>query len=342
MNKGGLSRNKAIALIITAVLLIAAFGVVVYLIESRGFLDEQFGDSGDWGSDDGSGEIWLSFDDVDYTCTDDVDAYLIAGTDAGGRDMGEMYRGDLADFIIVLVADNTTEKYAFYQIDRNTMIDMMVPDENGDVEDFAYQQICLAHWYGRDDEERNSFLVSAVTDAMHGLEPTAYYILNMRDIGEVNDAIGGVEVSIEGDMTDLDPAFKDGNTVKLSGKQAELFLRARMDVGEGTNAERMARQTQYMQNAYSMMVGRMRENPEYINDVYDRLIGLMQTDGESNRLSKLTNQLVEYESQGFISFEGETRSGDTQDDGVTHEEFIQDEQSALEAMSRVMDIRIDE
>lgn len=335
------SKRRIIISVIAGVLLIVLFGLGLYMIEKHGLLDEQFGDSGEWGKDEDIDTIYLTYDDEDYICTDDVDAYLIAGTDGGGKDLGDMYSGDQADFITVLVADNTTQKYAMYQLDRNTMVEMMIPNENGNVQDFYEQQLCLSHWYGRDDEERNGYLVAAVTDVMHGLEPTSYYVLNMADIGEVNDAFGGVEVTIDEDMTDMNPAFTKGSKIRLTGEQAEDYLRARMDVGEGTNAERMGRQRQYMQNAYTALISSLKENPEYINDIYDQLSGLMQTDEESDNLSKLTNQLIEYENLGILVFEGETRTADTQGDGVMHEEFYQDEQSALTEMSKVMNIEID-
>jgi hypothetical protein len=95
-----------------------------------------------------------------------------------------------------------------------------------------------------------------------------------------------------------------------------------------------------MENAYSMLVDQFRENPEYINDLYEQLSPLLQSDGDTN-LSKLTNQLVEYENQGLLSFDGKHKIGDTFDEGVDHEEFYQDEKSVLKELRKVMNIEED-
>lgn len=330
------SRRKTIISIVAGLLLIAAFGFLLHFVEKKGLLDEQFGDTGDWGDEDE--EIYLTFDDEDYISKDSVQAYVLAGTDGGGVDNGDMYSGEMADFITALIIDNTNKKYGFYQISRNTMVEMMIPNENGDVQDFFTQQVCTAHYYGETPEQRNEFLMSAVGDILGGLEMDGYFVFSMEDIDTVNDAIGGVDVTIkEEDMEELDPEFKQGATVHLDGDQAEKYLRARMDVGEGTNDERMARQQQYMENAYSMIINQLRENPEYINDLYDQLQGIIETDGTKS-ISKITAQLSEYESEGFLNFEGKIEKNDTIGEGIIHEEFYADPSSVLSQMRKVMTI----
>lgn len=339
MRRNELNRKKALIILLIAVVLIAVFGVCMHLIEKHGLKDIQFGDTGDWGGEDD--EIYLTFNDKDYISRDDVNAYLIAGTDAGGEDLGEGYNGELADFITVLLIDNTTKKYAFYQVDRNTMVDMAIRDASGDYSNFALQQICLAHWYGVSDEERNENLCNSTSDVLGGVELEGYYVLSMKDIGAVNNAIGGVTVDIDTDMTKLDPAFVKGTSVRLTDDQAEKFLRARSNVGGGTNAERMARQTQYMQKAYNLIINQLRENPEYINDLYDQLEDKVQSDGTGKRMSVITRQLIEYENQGIITFAGKTELGDTIGEGIEHEEFYRNEEAVMKDLSKVMNIEED-
>jgi anionic cell wall polymer biosynthesis LytR-Cps2A-Psr (LCP) family protein len=161
----------------------------------------------------------------------------------------------------------------------------------------------------------------------------------MKDMGAVNDAIGGVTVDIDTDMTNLDPAFTEGATVHLDGKQAESYLRARMDVGGGTNKERMARQNQYMQKAYAMVTGQLRENPDYINDLYDQLDSKVESDGTPKRISTIADKLMRYDNMGIIQFDGEVKTGDTIGEGKEHEEFYVDEGSILANFKKVMNIR---
>lgn len=335
------SKRKLILALIIAIIAILLFWLVLHLVVNSSLLDEQFGDSGDWGGSGEDEEVYLTIDDKDYISNDDIEVYVAAGTDGGGTDQGEGYNGELADFINVILIDNTTEKYGFYQIDRNTMVDVPVINKAGDIEDFAKQQICTAHWYGFDEDQRNDILCMAVSDAMGDLETDGYYVLNMEDIGLVNDAIGGVTVNIDTDMTNLDPAFTAGASVHLDGKQAENYLRARSSVGEGTNAERMKRQQQYMQNAYSMVIGQLRDNPEYLNDIYSLLEDKVESDGNGKRLSQISDKLIRYESVGFISFSGTTKVNDTIGEGIKHEEFYADQSSVLSGLKKVMNIRED-
>ena len=312
---------------------VAGLFAVMTLIEKRGLLDEQFGDSGEWKKDD---DTELFFGDREYVSKDDIDTYLIMGTDGGGDDLGEAYRGDLADFLILVVTDNTTGKYAMYQIDRNTMVEMEICDEKGNFNSFATQQICIAHWYGLDDEARNANTMSAVSILMGGLGVDHFYSISMDDIGKINHALGGVPVKVETDITEADPAFTKGAELTLSDEQAEKFVRARLELKDDTNAARMSRQRQYLQNMRSIVMGRLKDDPDYINKLFSELGDVIQTDCSEKQTSVLTNHILEYDDQGFIGFEGETKLADTQGDGVEHEEFYVDEQSIIDGLRKVM------
>ena len=340
MRRDGLSKTKVILIIAVAVLLIALFGLALYMIENHGLIDTQFGDTGGWGDEDPY-EQYITIGDKDYVTQDNLDTYLLIGTDAGGEDLGEMYSGELADFLLLLLVDNTTEKYAFYQIDRNTMTDVPVLDENGEPTSFETMQVCISHWYGKTMEDRNDNTMLAVSTIMGNMDIDSCYTLSMKNIGDVNNALGGVEVEIQEDLTDLDPAFTAGSRVLLTDEQAELFVRSRMNVGDGTNKGRMSRQTQYLQSAYSLIMNQVRENPEYINDLYSSLSSKIDAGGDTSNMSKVTNQLVNYENCGIRTFEGTVKTNDTIGEGIEHEEFYMDENSLLENLSAVIDMRED-
>lgn len=330
--------KKIIIGILVAALLIGGFGLGLHLIEKRGLNDEQFGDTGDWGSDEEDEELLITLDDTEYVTHDDVDTYLVIGTDAGNENQGEAYSGQLADFLTLLIVDNTTQKYGFVEIDRNSMVDVQVLDDNGEFSAYYNEQICLSRWYGVDEEQRNLNTLAAVSALFGYMDVDNYYAINMADMSAVNDAIGGVTVTIDQDMTSIDPAFVSGATVHLTNDQAEKFLRARMDVGEGTNKERMSRQRQYMQNAYNQVMTQLKENPEYISDMYDSLSGKIEAGEADSNLSVMTNQLIQYESFGIMSIDGKTKMGDTQGDGKEHEEFYADNDSIVAILSSIMDL----
>lgn len=332
------AKRKIIIGIVIAVAAIVLFGVGLYVAERMGLKDVQFGDSGEWG--DGEPEVTeLSLKDKLYISHDNIDTYLLIGTDSGGEDLGEMFSGELADFITLLLVDNTTEKFGFLQIDRNSMVEMAVPDEEGNDDAIETLQICISHWYGKTQQDRNDYTTSAVTTLLGDLDIDNTYSLEMTNIGAVNHAIGGVEVDIQTDLTKVDPDFQEGVTVRLTDEQAEKFVRARSGVGKGTNAERMARQTQYMQKVYNLVMNQARENPEYLNNLYEQLKDKVYSGDSTKNFSKLTKQLTEYESQGIMKFTGKVKVHDTLGDGKKHEEFYVDDNSILRCLQTIMNLK---
>lgn len=338
MNKNNRnSKRKVILALAVAVLAILLFWLLLKFVFDRTELGDQFGDTGEFGEDEGP--IELMFGDTSYVTEDNLDTYLIIGTDAGGEFVDEKHSGSLADFLALLIIDNTTQKFGIIQIDRNTMVPMGELAGFDDDGEEVQQQLCLAHWYGENDAQRNDNTVLAVSNLFGYLDVDNYYAINMEDMGRVNDAIGGVVVDIDTDMTSIDPEFVEGTSVLLTDDQAEKFLRARMNVGEGTNKERMSRQTQYMQKAYSMVMDQLRENPEYVNDLYDSLSDVIQREERGSDLSRMANHIVQYESVGILQIDGTTKLGDTQDDGIEHEEFYANQQSIISALQKIIDLK---
>ena len=335
MRDRGRRKTILIGILVLAVAVIGLW-LVMRIIENQGIIDEQFGDSGNWGGGD---EIQLELDNKLYECSDRLDSYLLIGLDRGDYDYEEGYNGELADFQTLLIVDSTTKKYGFIQFDRNSMVEMRVPGYNGREDSTRFQQITLSHWYGLTPEERNENTVAALALLTGGFEADSYYALKMENIGTVNDAIGGVTVKIEEDLTEVDPAFTKGAEIKLTGKQAEAFVRARMGVSDGTNRSRMGRQTQFMQSAYNTVYDRITEDPEYINGLAEQLKDVVETDTSPKNISKLTNQLITYENVGILKPEGETKLEDTRGDGNQYEAFYMNEASLVSCFQKIMDLR---
>ena len=178
--------------------------------------------------------------------------------------------------------------------------------------------------------------MTAVSDLFGYLPIDGYFVLNMKDISTVNHAIGGVVIDFDQDLTAIDPAFKEGESVLLSDKQAEEFVRARMSVGDGTNVERMARQRQYMEAVYSLLVGQLRENPAYLDDLYEELHKNIESDQSAKTVSTIANKISQYESLGILRIEGESREADTLDDGELHAEFLMDTESQIKTVRKII------
>ena len=331
------NKRGVILALLVALCLIAGFGFGMHLLEQHGNADdEQIGDTGEWGEEEEETHLYIGEHDFYYT--DDIETYLLVGTDAGTvtEKTKKGFDGEMADFLVLVVINNTTQKYAFIQLDRDTLTEVQVLDENGETTGGSIEQLCTAHWYGQDAKMRNENTVTAVSDLFGYLPVDGYFVLNMQDIGTINHAIGGVVIDFDQDLTTVDPAFKKGESVLLSDKQAEKFVRARMEVGDGTNIERMARQRQYMEAVYSLLIGQLRENPAYLDDLYDELHENIQSDQSAKTVSTIANKISQFESLGILRIDGESREADTLDDGELHAEFLMDEDSQISTLKKII------
>lgn len=91
-------------------------------------------------------------------------------------------------------------------------------------------------------------------------------------------------MTIEDDFSELDPEMVVGATIRLQGKQAELFTRTRMTIGDGTNASRMRRQQVYIAGLTELIAARLRENKNAAGSLYDAVSEWLMTDFSRGRL----------------------------------------------------------
>ena len=118
--------------------LIAAFafvllGAALMAYERSSRKREEIGDSGNWNQEQeetAEEELQLTLNDRVYAYSDQVESYLLIGTDNSSADpeAEQGFDGDLADFLVLFVADSDTGKYGFIQIDRDKITDVTILD----------------------------------------------------------------------------------------------------------------------------------------------------------------------------------------------------------------------
>ena len=262
-----------------------------------------------------------------------LETFLFIGTDASGNADPDDFRGPMADYLLLMVLDHTENTIAYLQIDRNTVTDVRELDWDGEEIASRKLQICTAHWYGRSPEMAAENTVYAVRRLLGGLgKIDGYFVMNFADIGRLNHAVGGVEVTVQDEMDQGDPALKKGETLTLSDSQAASFLRARMGVGDGTNAERMARQQQYMASFFRKVKEKTMENPKFGLELWNALRDGNVSNMNGNVFSRIAQKLLKGEDKGIRTIPGKTSLGLALQDGVKHEEFYADEDALLDVM----------
>lgn len=248
-----------------------------------------------------------------YAYNQRIDSFLFVGVDkktTGNRQITTARAGGQSDFLLLLVIDNAVKTYRRIQIDRDTMAEITVLGILGNPLGTSTSQICLAHGYGDGKEQSAQFTVEAVQRLLYGIPITGYVTLNMDGITVFNDLLGGVTVTLEDDLSMLDPEMMLGKTVTLRGSQAEMFVRSRMQVGDGTNAARMRRQAQYMEKALTTIKQRLEQNTAFLGTLFDGLKDYLLTDVARGKLMNEANRAFSYQDLGTLVPAGEHTVGE--------------------------------
>ena len=123
-----------------------------------------------------------------YRYSTDYETFLLIGTDQSGTEAEDRqsYVGNMADFLLLAVVNRTEKTGAFLSLNRDTMTEISLIDQNGEGEATAEMQLCTAHWYGGNKTESCENTVQAVEKLLGGIRINGYYEINMNDFCKWN------------------------------------------------------------------------------------------------------------------------------------------------------------
>ena len=248
------------------------------------------------------GRIW-EHQEYEYT------TILFIGVDQPEMTSAALRAGGQADFLVLMAIDRVTHQIHMLQIDRDAVVPVQVYGAFGNPAGVREMQICLAYAFGTTPEKGCQNTVAAVETLLHGVKVDHYVALDMDGMSLLNDALGGVTVTLEEDFSMFDPAMTKGATITLQGRQAEYFLRGRMNVGDGTNAGRMDRQLDFMSSAAILVESRMAQDPGYLVNVLNALDGHMVSSCEEAWLINQAYAVRTYPRTKIVQLTGEHRVG---------------------------------
>lgn len=220
--------------------------------------------------------------------------------------------GGQADYLILLVIDHEGQTITPIQIDRDTMAEITILGILGNVTGTRLTQICLSHGFGDGREQSCQLTKEAASRLLLGVDIQFYFALNLDGIATLNDALGGVTVTLADDFTSLDASMQKGTTLTLQGKQAEYFVRSRMSIGVGTNEARMVRQQVFWDGLSQRIKERIQteNSANFIGDLFDLLKPYLITDMSRGRLINEVWKSHDYSSHSAIHPSGTYETGD--------------------------------
>lgn len=268
-----------------------------------------------------------------YDLRDDVETILIIGLDKyedAIADSSDGYRNDQqADFLLLLLVDRAEKKCQLLHINRDTMSQVPVLGITGNVAGTQLEQLALAHTYGTGNEDSCRNTVQAVSTFLHETPIDHYLSVTMDAVQILNDAVGGVTVTVTDDFSRVDKTLVKGQTVTLKGSQALTYVRARAGMEEQTNLNRMARQRQYMSALQTKLSQKIRDDSGFSLKTAMDLSGYMISDCSVNHLAEVANWVAEYGSSDILTIDGEAVQG---------EEFMEFYADDLALQSLILDL----
>ncbi|WP_330585071.1 LCP family protein [Parablautia muri] len=271
---------------------------------------------------------WVKYKEKVYAYNEDIMTFLVMGIDKNSdvKEMKEGTDGGQADALFLAVMNPHDKSIKVIGINRNTMTDIDVYNEEGAYVNTITAQIAVQHGFGNGVEESCEYQKKAVQKLFYNLPIHGYAAVNMSAIPAVNDAVGGVDVTVLEDLTSKDKSLKEGERVHLEGESAYWYVKYR-DTSIFASADlRLARQKQYLTAFIDEAKHAVKNNLSVALELYQNISPQMVTDVSLDEVSYLAPIIVDYSfgSDSFRMLEGETIMGEE------FEEFWADEEALYE------------
>ena len=213
-----------------------------------------------------------------------------------------------SDCILIISMDKTTKTAKILQIPRDTMTEIDIYDMNGNYYTSVQEQIATQYAYSIGGESSCWATKKTVSELLYDLQIDGYIALDMAAISIINDAAGGVTITIPEDYTGIDAVFQKNATITLDGKQAEKYVRYRDTNEDFSNNERMQRQTQYIPALLSAVKSKVAGHEDFYSKFLPLVENYMVTDLSESQIEEFMH--YELADSEMIRIPGEGKKGE--------------------------------
>lgn len=248
------------------------------------------------------------YNGVEYVKNENVESFLILGLDKFEDAVNnDSYNNDQrADFLMLLVFDNSEKKFTAVHLNRDTMVNMNVLGVAGQKVGTVNKQLALAHTYGNGKDVSCRNTADAVSELLNGVKVNHYLSITMDAVPILNDLLGGVEVTVLDDFSGIDDTLIKGETVTLHGDHALTYVRERYGLEDSSNSTRMVRQRQYLTALYDKAMLKIEGDDEFVIEASAKLADYIVSDRSVNQLQEIAKKLSQYKFTEIESLEGDS------------------------------------
>jgi len=132
--------------------------------------------------------------------------------------------------------------------------------------------INIQYAYGDGKQKSCELMKTAVSNMLDGVPIQGYCSMNMDGIAALTDFVGGVEITVpDSSLEDVNPDFKEGSTVTLTGENAEQFVHYRDTKKSQSALVRQERQKTYIQALLKKCQDEASQNAGFVADLYSSI-----------------------------------------------------------------------
>lgn len=269
-----------------------------------------------------------------YRYNSDILTFLVLGIDSNYpvpevSDNTDYLKGGQSDAIFLAVMNPHDRSISIVAINRNSMVDIDIYDSNNNYVRTAKSQICVQHGYGDGREMSCERAKKVVSKLMYNLPIHRYLSMRLGAISVLNDAMGGVEVTLPTDFPELN--MTAGTTVRLNGEQAFMFLKFRNQYQFDSATNRLNNDKVYLSAFMNQVFDQTKSDVTFPLKLYDMVKEYILTDISIDEMSYLASELLGYsvKEARMYSVPGQTVMGNK------FEEFYVDEYALREQILNI-------
>lgn len=275
---------------------------------------------------------WVNYNGKVMAYNRDILTFLFMGIDKSGPAAAGKngIDGGQSDGNFLLVINPDTRQIDIIAINRNTMTDIDVYDEDGNYVGTGPGQICLQHGYGDGLAQSCERMEKAVSNLFYGLPINGYCSIGMDAVGALADAVGGVTVPR---MTYENGEILYGKNETVTGEDAISYVRTRGNDYDAATY-RLEKQKHFLQNFVSKLKSSVEKDPASIVTLYNSIKDYVVTDIDMTEIVYLADHMNGYTlNTDIYSMKGTTTPAE--DAKTEHEEFVYDEQSLYDMIIEI-------
>ena len=215
----------------------------------------------------------------------------------------DAYSTGQSDGIYLIAQDTVRNQIKILMIPRDTMTEITITNDKNEEVRQSVDHLTLAYAYGDGEKLSCEFMKRAVTNLLQGIPIDRYIAVDTVVLSKLNDAVGGVTVTIPTDgMEKRDPAFVKGTQVTLHGDQAEAFIRYRDIERDNSALFRMNQHKEYMKQFFKAVKQKSKEDSQIVTNMFDMIQDYMQTDMPKDEYMKIAIDVLGSGSLGDDNF----------------------------------------